>query len=92
MVAHSDKMDKYFVYAIKSKKDGRIYIGMSKNPEKRLIEHNKGWTKSTKIFRLWKIIYKKRINSRAEAREEEKRLKSGFGREFLKNYSAVAQW
>jgi putative endonuclease len=57
---------------------------MSKNPESRLIGHNKGWTKSTKAFRPWKIVYKKSVGSRLEARREEKKLKSGYGREFLK--------
>jgi putative endonuclease len=88
-------MDKYFVYAIKSETDNRIYVGMSKNPDKRLSEHNNGETKSTKGFRPWHIIYKKFIGSRIQARQEEKRLKSGSGKEFLKSlsyHSAVAQW
>jgi len=42
---------KYFVYAIKSQVDGRIYIGFSSDIEKRLKEHNSGKTKSTKGFR-----------------------------------------
>jgi len=78
-------MEKYFVYAIKSKKYDRIYVGISKNPEQRLIEHNSGENKSTKFYRPWQIIYKKFIGSRQKSRQEEKRLKSGFGKEFLKS-------
>ena len=74
----------YFVYAIRSRKDGRIYIGISANPEERLEEHNKGETKSTKGFRPWFLIYKKYIGPRLDARKEEKRLKSGYCRELLK--------
>ena len=48
----------YFVYAIKSKVDGRIYVGMSINFETRLKEHNAGKTKSTKGYRPWELIYK----------------------------------
>jgi putative endonuclease len=77
-------MENYFVYAIRSKKDRRIYVGMSENPERRLTEHNSGETKSTKSYRPWILIYKKFIGSRIEARKEEKRLKSGYGKEFLK--------
>ena len=77
-------MDRYFVYAIKSEIDSRIYVGISKYPEKRLLEHNNGETKSTKAYRPWGLIYKKFIGSRIEARKEEKRLKSGYGKEFLK--------
>lgn len=80
---------KYFVYAIKSKKNGRIYIGISKAPFKRLKEHNAGETKSTKGYRPWFLVYYKLIGSRIEARKEEKRLKSGHGRELLR--SAIAQ-
>ena len=85
-------MNTYFVYVIKSQIDGRLYVGISENPKKRLTEHNKGQTKSTKPYRPWLLFYKKYIGSRKEARKEEKRLKSGAGKEFLKKYSAVAQW
>ena len=78
-------MVKYYVYAIKSKRDGRIYVGMSFNPELRLKQHNQGKNPSTRPWRLWNIIYKKSFESRPEARKEEKRLKSGFGKEFLKS-------
>ena len=81
------KMVKYNVYAIKSKKDGRIYVGMSINPELRLKQHNQGKNPSTKPWRPWKTIYKKLVGSRVEARKEEKRLKSGSGKEFLKSLS-----
>ncbi len=78
-------MQRYYVYAIKSRVDGRLYVGMSTNPEKRLVEHNSGQTKSTKGFRPWEVVYIKMIGTRLEARKEEKRLKSGYGKEFLKN-------
>ena len=74
----------YHVYAIKNGK-GRIYVGISTNPEKRLLEHNAGMTKSTKPYRPWILIYKKFIGSRQEARNAEKKLKSGYGKEFLKS-------
>jgi len=77
-------MNKYFVYAIKSLGNNRIYVGISKDPDKRLKEHNNGETKSTQYFRPWKLIYKKLVDNRKTARREEKRLKSGYGKEFLK--------
>ena len=79
-------MSQYWVYAIKSSVDNRIYVGISKNPIDRLESHNRGETKSTKGFRPWILIYSKIIGSRAEARKEEKRLKSGYGKEWLKKY------
>ena len=77
----------YYVYAIRSDKDGRIYVGLSGDPDKRLSEHNHGLTSSTKFWRPWRVIYKKFVGSRLEARKEEKRLKSGSGKEFLKSLS-----
>jgi len=74
----------YFVYAIRSKKDGRIYVGLSTDPERRLVEHNSGDTKSTRAFKPWSLIYKEFVGTRLQARELEKKLKSGFGKEFLK--------
>ena len=78
-------MDKYYVYGIKSGRGGRVYVGLSMNPDLRLKQHNHGKTPSTKPWRPWNIIYKKTFASRPEARKEEKRLKSGFGKEFLKS-------
>lgn len=76
---------KYFVYAIKSQKDGRIYVGLSSNPANRLKSHNKGETFSTKGWRPWKLFYIKLVESREQARAVEKKLKSGYGKEFLKS-------
>jgi len=76
----------YIVYAIKSERDGRIYVGMSSGIEKRLSEHNRGAVFSTRGFRPWKLIYIEDCGGdRLRAREKEKYFKSGCGKEFLKN-------
>ena len=75
----------YFVYAIKSEKDGRIYVGMCADTDVRLKEHNAAKTKSTKGFIPWKLIYKEEAENRIEARKREIYLKSGIGKEFLKS-------
>ncbi|EAQ51008.1 MULTISPECIES: GIY-YIG nuclease family protein [Leeuwenhoekiella] len=74
----------YFVYVLQSLKDGRLYKGMSEDVEERLIQHNRGENRSTKGFLPWKLVYSKGFTSRLEAREYEKYLKSGVGREFLR--------
>ena len=76
----------YYVYVIKSAIDGRLYKGMTEDIERRLKEHNFGNQKSTKAFLPWRVVFYKEFNSRKEAREYEKYLKSGSGREFLKLY------
>lgn len=86
-------MQDYFVYAIKSEKDGRIYVGMSCNVERRLSEHNHGEVFSTKGFRSWVLIFFENTGSKRNfARVREKYWKSGCGKEILKSkYSGVAQ-
>ena len=75
----------YFVYAIKSEKDERIYVGFSENVQRRVKEHNAGKTKSTKGFRPWALIFTQECTTRLQARELEKYYKSGIGKEKLKN-------
>ena len=73
----------YFVYVLRSKKDKTFYIGISKNPQHRLKEHNSGNSKYTKGHRPYVLIYKEQFSDRSLAREREKYLKSGVGRELL---------
>jgi len=75
----------YFVYVLKSRVDGRLYKGMTDNIEKRIYEHNIGKTKFTRPYIPWDLVFSKEFETREEAREYEKWLKSGAGREFLKD-------
>ena len=76
----------YKIYVIQSLADKRIYIGMSQNPEKRLLDHNNGRVFSTKGHRPWKIIFQEDVGSREKARKKEKYYKSGCGRESIKKF------
>jgi len=78
----------FFVYVLKSLKDGRLYKGLTHDLKNRLIEHNEGKQKSTQAYRPWKLVYTENFSSRVEARKKEKYLKSGSGREFLKRLLA----
>jgi putative endonuclease len=75
--------DTVCVYAI-SNAGGRLYIGMSECPERRLKEHNSGKTKSTKGFRPWRLVCTRECRNRQEAREVEKQWKSGCGKERIR--------
>ena len=75
----------YYVYAIVSIVNNRIYVGISHNVNERLKYHNLGKVFSTKGYRPWKLFYKEFIGSRVEARKREKFLKSGCGKEYLKS-------
>ena len=75
----------YYVYVLKSLKDGRLYEGMSENVELRLAEHNNGRVTSTKGYRPWIVVHFESYSTFEDARTREKQLKSGAGREFLKS-------
>lgn len=81
----------YFVYAIQSAKDRKIYVGFSSNLQRRLSEHNHGYVFSTKAYCPWNLIYNEQVINRKEARIRELFLKSGVGKEYLKLISPVAQ-
>ena len=75
---------KYYIYAIKSTKNNSIYVGMTKNINSRLKEHNNGYVFSTKGCRPYKLIYTEECENRLIARKIEKYWKSGIGKEKLK--------
>ncbi|NDV15446.1 GIY-YIG nuclease family protein [Muricauda sp. TY007] len=74
----------YYAYVLQSMVDGRLYKGHCENIESRLRDHNTGKTRSTKGYVPWKLVYFETFESREEAIERERYLKSGVGREFLK--------
>lgn len=75
----------FYVYVLRSRIDERLYKGLTQNLERRVHQHNEGKVKSTKGFVPWDLMYFEIFESRDEARSREKYLKSGVGREFLKN-------
>jgi putative endonuclease len=74
----------YYVYAISSEKRKYIYVGISDNPNRRVEQHNNGKEKTTKPYLPFKTILVEKYNSRQEARNREKYLKSGIGKDFLR--------
>ena len=76
---------KLFVYVLRSINFERNYIGFSRNVARRLRQHNSGKTKSTKPFLPWKVLFFEEFSSKEEAIKREKFLKSGKGREYIKN-------
>ena len=70
----------YFVYILRSEKDGRLYIGFTDNIERRPKEHNEGKSSATKPFRPYKLIYYEAFLNTKDAKARERFLKSGWGR------------
>jgi putative endonuclease len=74
----------FFVYAIKSVDRNYIYVGLTDNVDRRFNEHQYGKNRTTKPYRPFIFFYQECFLTRIEARQREKVLKSGAGKEFLK--------
>ena len=75
----------WYVYVLRSLKDGSWYTGVTNDLRKRFKQHNdgiSGWTKGRKPFEL---IYYEMCRDEEDARMREKYLKSGMGKRYLRN-------
>jgi putative endonuclease len=61
-----------------------MYIGSTLDFEKRLEEHNSGKVRSTKGRRPFRLIHKEECDTITQARRRENFLKTGHGRQWLK--------
>lgn len=74
----------YYVYVLRSIKDGKLYNGYSSNLRQRLKEHNKGLIGVTKYRRPFELIYYEAYRNQQDATLREKYFKTQWGRNYLK--------
>jgi len=72
------------VYVLRSLRDGKLYIGLTGDREKRIKKHNAGGVSSTRYRRPLEMIYHETYETLDEARRREKLLKSGPGHQFIR--------
>jgi putative endonuclease len=76
----------FIVYVLYSITYDKIYIGYSSNPAARLLSHNtlakKGWSIK---YRPCEVLYKEVYDTKKQAMEREKELKSAKGRIFIRS-------
>lgn len=70
---------KYYVYVLRSQKDGRLYTGYTSDIEKRLRDHNAGSTKSLRNRRPLKLVYFEEFRTKTEAIARERYFKTPEG-------------
>ncbi len=70
----------YYVYALQSVFKKRIYIGQTKDLNKRLQYHNSGAVKSTAKDKPWELIAFQKVESISVARWIERGLKRSRGK------------
>ena len=73
----------YYVYVLKSVKDGMFYTGFTKNLKQRLEYHKNGRVASTKGRRPLKLVYYEACLSQKDATHREKYLKTYHGKFFI---------
>lgn len=75
----------FYNYALLSKKDGRFYVGFTKNLQRRLDDHQRGEVPSTVGRGPLELIYYEVCLSQNDAISREKYFKTGYGKRFLRN-------
>ena len=75
----------YYVYVLKSDKDGDMYVGYTANLRERFALHNAGKVKSTRARRPFQLVYYEACLGQRDALRREKYLKTAYGKRYLKN-------
>ena len=78
------------VYVLRSLTNGKRYVGISDNLERRLREHQKAGSTVKKLLGSFELLQKEEFLTYGTARIREKFLKSGRGREWLDERHDVA--
>ena len=76
----------FYVYVLKSRRNGKTYTGHTENLGKRLSQHNteKNKRKFSCVNGPWDLMFFENFETRSDAMRREKFLKSGKGRECIK--------
>lgn len=74
----------YYVYILRSLKDGLFYIGYSEDLKTRVVDHNKGKNLSTKNRRPLELIFYESFRSKDDALRREDYFKTTKGKVTLK--------
>ncbi len=78
----------YYVYILRSESTGKTYVGQTNNLEQRIAQHNDPDFKLTLYTKRnkgpWELIHSEEYGTRVEAMRREKQLKSGQGREWIR--------
>lgn len=74
----------YYIYVLKSEKDGMLYTGYTHDLKERLKMHNEGRISSTKNRFPFKLIYFEGCLNQQDATHREKYLKTTWGKRYLK--------
>jgi putative endonuclease len=81
----------YYVYILRSDKDGSFYIGHAADLDERIQRHNLGKSSYTKVRMPWKLIYHEVFTTRSEAMKREKEIKRMKSREYIERLVSASR-
>jgi putative endonuclease len=73
----------FYTYILFSEKFDKFYVGHTNDLDRRITEHNSGFSKSTKAAIPWKLVLSKSFASKSEAYAFERKIKSMKSRKFI---------
>ncbi len=74
----------FWLYILYNSETDRFYIGSTSDLERRLDQHNKGYTRTTRVLKTYNLVYEEKYSTLAEARLREKKLKSYKSKRYIK--------
>ena len=75
----------YYIYILYSKKDEGLYVGLTEDLQRRIMEHRRGSVISTRSRLPVELIHYEAFLLKEDAKARERYLKSGYGRRQLKS-------
>ena len=80
----------YYVYVLKSKSRNWISVGITDNIERRIKQHQNGYSKSTAPYRPFCLLFTEDYPDTISARAREKYLKTTSGKRMIrKKYAGL---
>lgn len=73
----------YYVYALRSQRDNKLYVGFTANLEHRLSQHSKGEVTATRSRRPLDLIFYEAYRNKYDALRREKYFKTANGKSSL---------
>jgi len=75
----------FYVYILFSESLQQYYTGSRQDLEKRLNDHNNGWSKHTSKGIPWALVYSEIFSTRTEALKKENVIKKRGAKRFLQS-------
>ena len=67
----------YFVYILASERNGTLYLGVTNDLERRVMQHREGLSEGfTKMYRVYDLVWYQEFNDIRAAIQREKQLKA----------------